>query len=57
MNDEDRKYARRRIRWEDTEERDAANYKVRLEDTDDTGKGIIFMVVIFLIVVLSQLFS
>ncbi len=57
MNDEESKSARRRIRWEDTEERDAANYKVRWEDTDDTGKGVVFMVSIFLIVVISQLFS
>ncbi len=57
MNDEDTESAKRMAKWGDSGEREAANHNVRWEDTDDTGKGIIFMVVIFLVVVLSQLFS
>lgn len=57
MSDEEIESARRVAKWGDSGERDAANHNVRWEDTDDTGKGIIFMVAIFLVVVLSQLFS
>lgn len=57
MSDEEIESAKRVAKWGDSGERDAANHHVRWEDTDDTGKGIIFMVAIFLVVVLSLLFS